>query len=1238
MSFVHPAIAMATLGLAFVPWVIHLINRRRFKREPWAAMIFLLKAHRRSQRRIRFENWLLLAVRTLVILLIGLAIARPYVASGALGLVLESPRYDRVIIIDDSLSMQARRADGTSAFDAARDVAIKVIDQAGPRDGLAVLTVSSPPRTWMDRPVHDAAAVSHIVESLRCTATSGDLASAVDRASALLSRGDAVEGCRVVYILTDLTRSSIAPKSSDDNTARSPDATPIPAAANIDRLLFVNVGPQARSNLSISGLRLQGQVLGTRVPVRLAFNVENHGDQPVINARVELRLDDRILHTLKLDPLLPNERRPEGVDLLFPTAGPHRITAILISPAGDVLEMDNRCYLSVHVASHLAVLLVEGDASADPVRQALFYYRAALDSQSNLDTGSIFHTKTVGPGQLDGELLDDYEVIILGDVARLSERTWARLTQYVWRGGGLVMFLGDHVQPANYGRYAAGTAAEPGVLPVRLDALISVDDSDKAVRFEAGDNKHPLLTDFTGHDRGGLFLARVRSYWHIAPANAQDSPTDSTRTVLRLTNGEPALLSTELESGRVLIWLLGPNMEAGTLPAKPDFLPLMHNATVFAAGDAIARRNVTVGDIFIQRIDARSAGDLATVTLPDGRTTQVRPEPSPVPLGFTARRPEETQSYKRGYRRVHLRITDWETSHVRATVSGDHADPDTLFRFSCVLSERSQVQFWLLPGAGAASGELRVETDQAKVRLAFKRRSDSLSWHRLTLPALSCKEKALALRFRWSGAAEALLLGEPVLLSEFQVPPPPVVLISIDTLRADRWAKGSLPKNLEQFRRDAHRFSRAYSSFPTTPQSHSVMLSGRFYDEVLSTPISDALSLASDLRDRGHTTMAFVVGHTMEAQHGFGEREPGFALGFDLYFEGRDHMLNEEQVNQDFITARNAGDARAANQILQANRDQLKWAEVRTLGPALERSLKAWQRQRGPAFHFIHGFDVHDYRIAPRAYWDRSVSELYASTKQRGEIQGCIDKVGLKLDDQSARLFQRYLPFGAQHLEKRRARFGDLTRCERALYEVMYRARVLGAQDAIDRYLEALRELGIYERALIIVTSDHGESLLDEVGWDEKLAAGHNHILHNNLWVPLWVKTPRAKPMGGRDLAARIGLVDLRRLVTDLLNNGSSRLLQDGFERSGPIRFASMADGIGAVLRDGTVCAWRTSDASILPAAPFRLLLSGETRSASDSARACAKAGKNWSAGVGIREVPTDETLLRRLRAIGYIE
>ena len=53
-----------------MPILIHLLNRRKFREMRWAAMRFLLAAIRKNQRRIRIEQWLLLAIRTLLILLV----------------------------------------------------------------------------------------------------------------------------------------------------------------------------------------------------------------------------------------------------------------------------------------------------------------------------------------------------------------------------------------------------------------------------------------------------------------------------------------------------------------------------------------------------------------------------------------------------------------------------------------------------------------------------------------------------------------------------------------------------------------------------------------------------------------------------------------------------------------------------------------------------------------------------------------------------------------------------------------------------------------------------------------------------------------------------------------------------------------------------------------------------------------------------------------------------------------
>src|SRR5215212_10442812 len=91
------------LGAAAAPLLIHLWSRHRFRESPWAAMQFLLAAMRKNARRLQLQQWLLLLVRTLIILLVVFAVAEPYAerllaGSGA------GPTH-KVIVIDGSYSM-----------------------------------------------------------------------------------------------------------------------------------------------------------------------------------------------------------------------------------------------------------------------------------------------------------------------------------------------------------------------------------------------------------------------------------------------------------------------------------------------------------------------------------------------------------------------------------------------------------------------------------------------------------------------------------------------------------------------------------------------------------------------------------------------------------------------------------------------------------------------------------------------------------------------------------------------------------------------------------------------------------------------------------------------------------------------------------------------------------------------------------------------------------------------------
>src|SRR5215211_8837686 len=142
MTFLAPYL-LGGLVLASVPVIIHLLNRRRFRLVDWAPMKYLKLTIKTNRRRMRIEQFLLLAVRTLAVIVLILAVARPVMSATGLGSWLGSRgRAARVIVIDDSLSM-GYRADGPkSAFDAAKEAATQLVKYVGPQDSVTILTTS----------------------------------------------------------------------------------------------------------------------------------------------------------------------------------------------------------------------------------------------------------------------------------------------------------------------------------------------------------------------------------------------------------------------------------------------------------------------------------------------------------------------------------------------------------------------------------------------------------------------------------------------------------------------------------------------------------------------------------------------------------------------------------------------------------------------------------------------------------------------------------------------------------------------------------------------------------------------------------------------------------------------------------------------------------------------------------------------------------------------------------------
>src|SRR3954462_8101020 len=104
--FVSPWFAVAGTVLASIPIIIHILNRRRFKTVRWAAMEYLLQAMRKNRRKLKFEQLLLLAIRCSLLLLMGIALARPLACDGSSMAGITGKRTAlHVFVIDNSYSM-----------------------------------------------------------------------------------------------------------------------------------------------------------------------------------------------------------------------------------------------------------------------------------------------------------------------------------------------------------------------------------------------------------------------------------------------------------------------------------------------------------------------------------------------------------------------------------------------------------------------------------------------------------------------------------------------------------------------------------------------------------------------------------------------------------------------------------------------------------------------------------------------------------------------------------------------------------------------------------------------------------------------------------------------------------------------------------------------------------------------------------------------------------------------------
>lgn len=609
MTFLNPFMLFG-LAAASVPLLIHLLSLRKLRTVEFSTLRFLKELQKSSIRRVKIRQWLLLALRTLMIIAIVLAFARPALHGSLAGLIGSHAATAMVLLIDDSPSTAARNDRG-EIFPQIRDAALTIGSLAGDNDNLFVVRLSDIGRQDRFPAVRTSDDLRRGLASMEPTPVRVSFRDALAKAAQILATTSAAN--RELYFLTDGQANQFA--------EGEPSADSV-AGLNGVHVFVVQPGPAQGVNGAVSSVDLVTRVLTKSRPAEIQALVRDLGPVGPLSTVASVYLSGTRMAQQTID------LRAGESTLMHARFLPRRTGTLAgyVQIEDDALEIDNRRYFSMTVPEHVSVFLC-GDAPAD-----LQYLRLGLTLGGDSTLAGLFAVQTGNDQDLARLNFDDFDVVCLSNVPRFSLSTAEALARFVRAGGGLMLFPGPGTDISSYDETLFGRLGIPPALP----PLPAGSPGASGFTIRHVDLSHPLFEgmfeDTFGERRKTVETPSVSEYVRLT-AGA------SGHAIMTLSTQSPFLAEYQCGSGRVLAFAVDAAGTWSTLPTAALFAPLLYRSVLYLANAAATYPSVTVGNPIEIHLRLRNSGTQSAFAFfsPSGQAEKVVPEFSPVSGAATFR-------------------------------------------------------------------------------------------------------------------------------------------------------------------------------------------------------------------------------------------------------------------------------------------------------------------------------------------------------------------------------------------------------------------------------------------------------------------------------------------------------------------------------------------------------------------------------------------------------------------------
>lgn len=551
-SFLNPIVLIGLIATT-VPLLIHLFTRRRLRKVDFSSLWFLKNLEKTRIRQVKLKNLLLLIIRTLIVILIVLAFARPALKGELAGLG-RAAASSVVLLMDDSYSMARQTSQGT-LFEIAQKKAGEVLDNLSSQDEAAIIYLSPPPDSALFS--RDFWSMKDTLLNRRPSYAVSNFSKAIEQALKLLLGSSNLN--RELYVFTDKQGSGWEKLKQLTRRITS---------------YWFKLSEEETQNLSVSEIDFGRQLIELGRSFNLQTEINNHTAKAVSDHLIGFYLDDKKQAQSEVKISAGSKTIAQFGAAVHQT-GFH--SGYFESGEDDLLA-DNYRYFAFKIPERIKVLLA-GENESD---NRLIQYALRPEEKLNLN----LQVKSIGASNLAFEDFNNYDVVILNDLKTISAATLNNLQRFLETGGGVWVILGRN---ADLSFYNANITRRFFGIELKLsDAKNS--NASGFYSLEKWDLRHPVFSIYQ------TVAEKERPEIKFYQIHSGQSKKEA-KVLAYFSGNQPALIEEQIEKGKALLFLSGLDRAASDISQHPFFVPFVNRMVGYLAQDvADMNQSYTVGE------------------------------------------------------------------------------------------------------------------------------------------------------------------------------------------------------------------------------------------------------------------------------------------------------------------------------------------------------------------------------------------------------------------------------------------------------------------------------------------------------------------------------------------------------------------------------------------------------------------------------------------------------------------